>query len=205
MVLAALALTFNDKGCAFGGSLASYHHPRQLGLVVLRLRAAGVATGGVRAGLAVATRAPVWSDFRAEARAAEASPGTSSFIALGARGRAPAHHAVVSGADTRHHTGRASWRCAKAGWGSYCATAAASPRCVPPAWAAAQSGLLSRRRPMSRPDCLYPCSCSAGAALAVKPQKELQPTLLSTPPPCAGAASSETRPSSIPTCSSSIR
>lgn len=101
VVLAApLAPNVNDKGCAFGGSLASLLTLAGWALVVLRLRAAGVAAEVYVQDSQLRYLAPVWSDFRAEARAAEGESWDEFFIALGARGKGRLRiHAVVSGAD----------------------------------------------------------------------------------------------------------
>lgn len=90
---APLAPNVNDKGCAFGGSLASLMTLAGWGLVRLALDARA---GRVRAApydiyvqdSAIRYLAPVWQDFHALARLADASALPAFFDALDARGKA---------------------------------------------------------------------------------------------------------------------
>ncbi len=87
LVLAApLAPNINDKGCAFGGSLVSLLTLAGWGLLVLK-RGAPDCDIYVRDSQAHYL-APVWTDFRAEARLAADESWADFEAALAARGRA---------------------------------------------------------------------------------------------------------------------
>jgi len=85
---APLAAHVNDKGCAFGGSLASLMTLAAWGVVTLRLHAIGIAADVFVAQAQLAYRAPLFDDLQAEARLAD-SAGWDGFVArLRERGRA---------------------------------------------------------------------------------------------------------------------
>ena len=85
---APLAAHVNDKGCAFGGSLASLMTLAAWGVVTLRLHDAGIGAEVFVADTQVSYRAPLFADLRAEAWLADAA-GWEDFIArLRERGRA---------------------------------------------------------------------------------------------------------------------
>ena len=85
---APLAPNINDKGCAFGGSLASLMTLAAWGVVTLRLHDAGIGAEVFVADTQLSYRAPLFDDLRAEAWLADAS-GWEDFIArLRERGRA---------------------------------------------------------------------------------------------------------------------
>ncbi|BBD79089.1 YiiD C-terminal domain-containing protein [Aerosticca soli] len=85
---APLAPNVNDKGCAFGGSLVSLMTLAGWGLVELALRNRSLACDVFVADSSVRYLAPVWQDFRAEARVAEEASWPAFFAALDERGRA---------------------------------------------------------------------------------------------------------------------
>jgi len=88
IVLAApLAPNVNDKGCAFGGSLASVLTLAGWALLVLRLRAAGEDCDVYVQDSQLKYLAPVWGDFRATARLAEGESWEAFFSALSSRGK----------------------------------------------------------------------------------------------------------------------
>ena len=85
---APLAAHVNDKGCAFGGSMASLMTLACWGVVTLRLAREGLAADVFVADTRLRYRAPLFADLHVEARLAseEAWPG---FVArLRERGRA---------------------------------------------------------------------------------------------------------------------
>ena len=85
---APLAAHVNDKGCAFGGSLASLMTLAAWGVVTLRLHDAGIGAEVFVADTQLSYRAPLFDDLRAEAWLADAA-GWEDFIArLRERGRA---------------------------------------------------------------------------------------------------------------------
>ena len=103
LVLAApLAPNVNDKGCAFGGSLASVMTLAGWALVELALQRHGEDCDVFVADSHVRYLEPVWSDFRAEARPA-ADTGLAAFLdTLAARGKARIDvHGVVPGNGER--------------------------------------------------------------------------------------------------------
>lgn len=85
---APLAANFNDKGCAFGGSLTSLMTLAGWGLVSLHVQAAGLAADVFVADSEVRYRAPLWDDLKAEARLAEGEDWTTFIATLRERGRA---------------------------------------------------------------------------------------------------------------------
>ena len=85
---APLAPNINDKGCAFGGSLASLMTLVGWGLIVLRLRALGRSCDIYVQDSKVRYLAPVWSDFVAEAQLAEGESWDAFLSTLEQRGRA---------------------------------------------------------------------------------------------------------------------
>jgi thioesterase domain-containing protein len=99
-LVAPLAPNVNDKGCAFGGSLASALTLAGWALLVLRLRAAELACEVYVQDSQLRYLAPVWGDFRAEARLAEGESWEAFFAALAARGKGRLRVvAEVAGAD----------------------------------------------------------------------------------------------------------
>lgn len=89
VVLAApLAPNVNDKGCAFGGSLASVMTLAGWALVELALRQRGLDCDVFVAQSEVRYLAPVWSDFEAHASLAPAQDWETFIGTLEARGRA---------------------------------------------------------------------------------------------------------------------
>jgi thioesterase domain-containing protein len=85
---APLAPNINDKGCAFGGSLASLMTLVGWGLIVLRLRALGRACDIYVQDSMIRYMAPVWSDFVAEAQLGEGESWDAFLATLAQRGRA---------------------------------------------------------------------------------------------------------------------
>ena len=85
---APLAPNVNDKGCAFGGSLASLMTLAGWALVELELKRRGEDCDVFVGDSHVRYLEPVWEDFRAEARLAEGSSFASFFETLAARGKA---------------------------------------------------------------------------------------------------------------------
>jgi thioesterase domain-containing protein len=87
-LLAPLAPNVNDKGCAFGGSLASLLTLAGWGLIALKLKAAGHDCDIYVQDSTIRYLAPVWSDLAAHAELAEGESWDTFFAALTARGRA---------------------------------------------------------------------------------------------------------------------
>lgn len=85
---APLAPNINDKGCAFGGSLASLMTLVGWGLIVLKLRSLGRVCDIYVQDSMVRYMAPVWSDFVAEAQLAEGESWDAFLAMLEQRGRA---------------------------------------------------------------------------------------------------------------------
>ncbi len=83
-----LAPNVNDKGCAFGGSLVSLMTLNGWALVELALRQRGEACDLFVGESTVHYLAPLWQDFRSEARLADGSSWTTFFATLAARGKA---------------------------------------------------------------------------------------------------------------------
>jgi thioesterase domain-containing protein len=97
---APLAPNVNDKGCAFGGSLASLMTLAGWGLVELSLRERGIDCDVYVGESSVRYLAPVWTDLLAEARLAEGADWAAFFATLAARGKARIEVAcTVAGAD----------------------------------------------------------------------------------------------------------
>jgi len=85
---APLAAHVNDKGCAFGGSLASLMTLAGWGLVTLRLQQSGFAAEVYVADTQLHYRAPLFADLQASARLAEPDAWTGVLERLRERGRA---------------------------------------------------------------------------------------------------------------------
>ena len=89
LVLAApLAPNINDKGCAFGGSLASLMTLAGWGVIVLQLRAVGRECDIYVQDSTVRYLAPVWSDFVTQAQLAAGESWETFLATLAQRGRA---------------------------------------------------------------------------------------------------------------------
>ena len=84
---AALAPNVNDKGCAFGGSLASLMTLAGWCLIKLALDARGLDGEIYVQDSTIRYLAPVWEDFSAVARLAEGEDFESFFASLAARGK----------------------------------------------------------------------------------------------------------------------
>ena len=87
-LLAPLAPNVNDKGCAFGGSLVSLMTLSGWALVELALRRQGHDCDVFVAESSVRYLAPLWRDFRSEARLAADADWTTFFHTLKVRGKA---------------------------------------------------------------------------------------------------------------------
>ena len=85
---APLAPNVNDKGCAFGGSLVSLMTLSGWALVELALRRRGLDCDVFVAESTVRYLAPLWQDFRSEARLAADADWATFFSTLAARGKA---------------------------------------------------------------------------------------------------------------------
>ena len=86
---APLAPNGNDKGCAFGGSIASLLTLAGWGLILLKLEAARIDCDIYVQDSTIRYLAPLWGDLRARAEIANDGPAWDEFIAaLSARGRA---------------------------------------------------------------------------------------------------------------------
>lgn len=85
---APLAPNVNDKGCAFGGSLATLLTVAGWGLIVLKLRELGRDCDVYVQDSRVHYLAPVWTDFAGHARLAEGESWTTFSGTLASRGRA---------------------------------------------------------------------------------------------------------------------
>lgn len=85
---APLAPNVNDKGCAFGGSLVSLMTLSGWALVEMALRRRGVDCDVFVAESTVRYLAPLWSDFRSDARLAQDSSWEIFFSTLAVRGKA---------------------------------------------------------------------------------------------------------------------
>lgn len=84
---APLAPNVNDKGCAFGGSLASLLTLAGWALVVLHLRTAGEDCDVYIQDSQLSYRTPVWSDFDATAQVADGDSWAEFDAALMTRGK----------------------------------------------------------------------------------------------------------------------
>ena len=98
-LLAPLAPNVNDKGCAFGGSLVSVMTLSGWALVELELRRRGEDCDVFVAESTVRYLAPLWQDFRSEARLAADADWATFFQTLKARGRARIEVACVVPGD----------------------------------------------------------------------------------------------------------
>ncbi|MEO7071665.1 MAG: YiiD C-terminal domain-containing protein [Rhodanobacter sp.] len=96
---APLAPNVNDKGCAFGGSLVSVMTLAGWALVELALRQRAMDCDLFVGESTVAYLAPVWQDFRAEARLCAGSDLATFLSTLNARGRARIEIACTVPAD----------------------------------------------------------------------------------------------------------
>src|SRR5690242_937641 len=85
---APLAPNVNDKGCAFGGSLASLMTLAGWALVELELQRRGEDCDVFVGDSHVRYLEPVWSDFRAEAQLAGEADFATFFATLAERGKA---------------------------------------------------------------------------------------------------------------------
>ena len=84
---APLMPNINDKGCAFGGSLASLMTLAGWGLIVLKLRRLERPCDIYVQDSTIRYLAPVWTDFSAEARLAEGESWDVFLRSLAERGR----------------------------------------------------------------------------------------------------------------------
>ena len=84
---APLSPNINDKGCAFGGSLASALTLAGWSLLVLRLRAVQVSADVYVQDSQIKYFAPVWEDFRATARLMDGESWQEFFDTLNSRGK----------------------------------------------------------------------------------------------------------------------
>ena len=85
---APLAAHVNDKGCAFGGSMASLMTLAAWGVVTLRLQQAGIAADVFVADSELRYRAPLYADIEVEARLADGHDWDTFVDKLRQRGRA---------------------------------------------------------------------------------------------------------------------
>ena len=85
---APLAPNTNDKGCAFGGSLVSLMTLNGWALVELPLRERGIVCDLFVGESTVNYLAPLWCDFRSEARLADGGDWATFFASLESRGKA---------------------------------------------------------------------------------------------------------------------
>ena len=99
---APLAPNVNDKGCAFGGSLVSLMTLSGWALVEMALRRQHLDCDVFVAESDVRYLAPLWQDFRSEARLADEASWATFFATLSARGRARINvECVVPGEDAQ--------------------------------------------------------------------------------------------------------
>jgi thioesterase domain-containing protein len=85
---APLSAHVNDKGCAFGGSLASLMTLAAWGVLTLRLHAAGIRADVFVADSQLEYRAPLFADLHAQARLAADADWDGFLARLRERGRA---------------------------------------------------------------------------------------------------------------------
>jgi thioesterase domain-containing protein len=90
VLTAPLGPNINDKGCAFGGSLASVMTLACWTLVELALRERGYDCDVFVGESTVRYLAPIWDDLRAEATLSPTSSWRTFFATLKARGKARA-------------------------------------------------------------------------------------------------------------------
>jgi thioesterase domain-containing protein len=89
---APLAPNVNDKGCAFGGSIASLLTLAGWGLILLRLEAEQLDCDIYVQDSTIRYLAPLWGDLSAHAEIASDGPSWDEFLAaLAGRGRARLH------------------------------------------------------------------------------------------------------------------
>ena len=99
---APLAPNVNDKGCAFGGSLASLMTLAGWALVELALQKTGERCDVFVGESTVRYLDPVWNDFHAQATLAEGSDWETFFRTLQERGKARIEvHCIVPGTGDR--------------------------------------------------------------------------------------------------------
>jgi thioesterase domain-containing protein len=84
---APLAPNVNDKGCAFGGSLASLATLAGWGLVALWVEKAGYDCEIYVQDSSIRYLAPIWGDLSARAELAEGESREAFFASLASRGR----------------------------------------------------------------------------------------------------------------------
>jgi thioesterase domain-containing protein len=99
---APLTANINDKGCAFGGSLASLMTLAGWGLVKLRLQQAGVDADVFVADSQLRYRVPLYGDLEAGARLAEGASWDAFLVRLRERGRASIRIAAWVGLPDGH-------------------------------------------------------------------------------------------------------
>lgn len=87
-LFAPLAPNVNDKGCAFGGSLASAMTLAGWGLVALKLQSLGENCDIYVQDSTIRYLAPIWSDFETRAVLGEGQSWDDFLAALSARGKA---------------------------------------------------------------------------------------------------------------------
>src|SRR5687768_3646458 len=85
---APLGPNVNDKGCAFGGSLASLATLAGWGLICLKLAEAGIEAEVYVQDSTIVYLAPVWDEIVAEAAAAQDESWEGFLDAMRARGKA---------------------------------------------------------------------------------------------------------------------
>ena len=85
---APLPPNINDKGCAFGGSLASMMTLAGWSLIALKLQSLGRDCDIYVQDSTIRYLAPVWTDFVAEARLGDDESWSDFIAALDSRGRA---------------------------------------------------------------------------------------------------------------------
>ncbi len=85
---APLAPNINDKGCAFGGSLASLMTLAGWGVIRLAVAARGLDCDIYVQDSAIRYLAPVWGDFDAVSRLADGESFDAFFATLATRGKA---------------------------------------------------------------------------------------------------------------------
>ena len=85
---APLSAHVNDKGCAFGGSLASLMTLAAWGVLTLRLQAVGIRADVFVADSQLEYRAPLFADLQAQARLAADADWDRFLARLRERGRA---------------------------------------------------------------------------------------------------------------------
>ncbi|MCF7222859.1 YiiD C-terminal domain-containing protein [Marilutibacter chinensis] len=107
---APLARHVNDKGCAFGGSLASMMTLASWGLVSLHVEAAGLDADVFVADSQIGYLAPLFADLDVEAEAAPGADWATFIATLRARGRARigvvAHARLPEGGSATEFTAR---------------------------------------------------------------------------------------------------